>query len=131
MFSLGHLWAPLFILHASYWPSNIDRIIPSLKITRKQIKNLELDSLMFDVFENILLCRTDLLENEEQANLAFTLLQMSIDNLIVRTANDKTRFINILLSGVKLFTPSAFVLHSVLFKPIIGMIPIETVIATI
>ncbi|KAJ8972513.1 hypothetical protein NQ314_000158 [Rhamnusium bicolor] len=128
---MGHLWAPLFILKAAHWPSDIGNILPFLQNTSKHIKQLNLDGTNLELFENILLCRMDLLEDKEQAHLAENLLGKSLDALILRTANDKRKFVNILLATVILFRPPAVVLHTLLFKPIIGIVPIETVIATI
>lgn len=130
-FFLGQLWAPQFLLHASYWPSNIENLLPLIKNTSKHIKFLSLDRGLFEILENILLCRADLLQQVDQAALACSLLQTAVDNLVMKTATDKKKFIQIFMAALTLFTPSAFILHSLLFKPIIGLIPIETVIATI
>lgn len=87
---------------------------------------LELDS-----FESILLCRKHLLEDQEQANLADNLLENCLSDLISRNENDNRKVVDMLLTIPQLFCPSASALHTLLFKPIIGIIPIETVIETI
>ncbi|KAJ8979296.1 hypothetical protein NQ317_000507, partial [Molorchus minor] len=126
-----HLWAPLFILKASYWTSDICNILPVLRNIASHMQLLDMDRISIELFENILLCRMDLLNDKEQARLADDLLQESIEALILHLGNNKRRFIKILLSMAWLNTPSSVILHSVLFKPIIGIVPIETVIATI
>lgn len=99
--------------------------------TIQQIKTLCLDANILEIWENILLCRKDLLEENEQASLAQSLLQISLDNLILSTTFDKKKIFQFFLASFTLFTPPASVLHTLLFKPIIGLIPIETVITTI
>ncbi|KAJ8956896.1 hypothetical protein NQ318_014313 [Aromia moschata] len=128
---LGHLWAPLFILKAAHWPSDTASFFPFLQKVIKHIKLLELDGSTMEFFENILLCRVELLEDPEEVNQANAILEKSLEALNLLTASNRTKFTNILLSSTLLFTPSAVALHSLLFKPIIGIVPIETVIATI
>lgn len=105
--------------------------MPLLKNTLQQLKRLNLDANIVDVLENVLLCRTELLEEDDQAVVISSLLQLSLDKLILVTSSDKKRLFQIFVAALTVFTPPAGVLHAVLFKPIIGIIPIETVIATI
>lgn len=127
----GQVWAPLFLLHASYWASNIEHLLPMLKNITRHTKHLNMDPNLVQILENILLGRTDLLNEEDQSALACSLIQLSLEDLILKTVSDKKKLIQILMFIFMLFTPSAALLYSILFKPIIGIIPIETVIATI
>lgn len=63
---LTQLWAPLFLLRASYWPSALACLTHHLK----HFKTLELDSFELDLLESILLCRGDLLSDLRQSSLA-------------------------------------------------------------
>ncbi|KAG5878121.1 hypothetical protein JTB14_005768 [Gonioctena quinquepunctata] len=128
---LGHLWAPLFVLRVAYWPSELHHILYFLHNTIKHLKYLNLDSSAMEHFENILLCRIDLLNDGEQARLASNVLQSSVEKLLSHYNNNSKHLINISLAIPWLFFPSAAVLYSFLFKPVIGLVPIETVIATI
>lgn len=128
---LGHLWSPLFILRATCWSSDVGSIFPFLRSTCRQIKELDLDGTELNTLESILLCRKNLLEDQEEVILADNLLEISLSDLISRTVNERRKFVNILLTIPQLFTPSATVLHTILFKPIIGIVPIETIIETI
>ncbi|XP_074040361.1 nuclear hormone receptor 83 [Leptinotarsa decemlineata] len=128
---LGHLWAPLFILRVAYWSEDIEHVFYFLQSTIKHLRYLKLDINALEHFENVLLCRMDLLKDEEQVFLASNLMKYSLDSLALRFNNDSKLFIDILLAMPKLFYPSAPVLYSFLFKPIIGLVPIETVISRI
>lgn len=92
---------------------------------------MKLDLIDLELVENILLCRIDVLDDLEQIALAGSVLTRALDELAVRTALDRRRFCSVLLALPVLFIPSAVVLHSLLFKPVIGNVPIETVISTI
>ncbi|KAJ3655036.1 hypothetical protein Zmor_014180 [Zophobas morio] len=128
---LGNLWAPLFLLRAAHWPSENVNMFPGVENTFITIKKLKLDSTDLELVENILLCRTDLLDDVEQIVLAENILMRALDGLAIRSALDRRRFTDVLLALPVLFIPSAIVLHSLLFKPVIGSVPIETVISTI
>lgn len=129
---LAHLWAPLFLLRTAYWPNEtIINSFSEIQNTIKFVKDLKLDAIELDLFENILLCRMDLLENQEQIKLAENIFEKSFDGLAIRTAINKRRFVNVILAIGVLFTPSATILCNLFFKPVIGSVPIETVIATI
>ncbi|CAH1114027.1 unnamed protein product, partial [Psylliodes chrysocephalus] len=63
---LGQLWAPLFILKASYWYTNIDGYFYFLQDTCNYMKSLNLDTKNLEYLETILLCRMDLLEDKDE-----------------------------------------------------------------
>ncbi|CAH1369359.1 unnamed protein product, partial [Tenebrio molitor] len=128
---LSYLWAPLFLLRAAHWPTENSNLFPGVENTFKYIKHLKLSSIDLEIVENILLCRADLLDDGDQITLAGNILTRALDGLAIRTALDRRRFANILLAMPVLFIPSAVVLHSLLFRPVIGSVPIETVISTI
>ncbi|RZC32742.1 nuclear receptor subfamily 2 group E member 1 [Asbolus verrucosus] len=128
---LGCLWAPLFLLRAAHWPAGAVGAFPGVENTFRSIKRLKLDVVDLELLENILLCRADLLDDGEQSSLAENILTRALDALAIRTALDRRRFASIILAVPVLFVPSAIVLHSLLFKPVIGSVPIETVISTI
>jgi hypothetical protein len=128
---LSYLWAPLFLLRAAHWPTENSNLFPGVENTFKYIKHLKLSSIDLEIVENILLCRADLLDDGDQIALAENILTRALDGLAIRTALDRRRFANILLAMPVLFIPSAVVLHSLLFRPVIGSVPIETVISTI
>nr|CAH7740868.1 unnamed protein product [Callosobruchus chinensis] len=127
---LGHLWSALFLLRASYWPLDAGQAIPLLQPLRENFRSLNLNAITLEVLVNVLLCRPDLLEQQDQAILAANLTQRALDRLAVVTG-DRRAFLNILLSVAQLFLISADTLYSLLFLPVIGDVPIETVIATI
>ncbi|KAJ3655035.1 hypothetical protein Zmor_014180 [Zophobas morio] len=114
---LGNLWAPLFLLRAAHWPSENVNMFPGVENTFITIKKLKLDSTDLELVENILLCRTDLLDDVEQIVLAENILMRALDGLAIRSALDRRRFTDVLLALPVLFIPSAIVLHSLLFKP--------------
>ncbi|KAJ8918267.1 hypothetical protein NQ315_014137 [Exocentrus adspersus] len=127
----GHLWGPLFILKTAFWPSDIENVFSFLKNSIKQIKQLGLNECELNALENILLCRKDLLEDKDEVDVMEYILEKSLNDLIIRTVSERRKFVNILLAIPQLFNPTATVLHNLLFKPIIGLVPIETVIETI
>lgn len=128
---LGHLWSSLFLLRSAYWPAETSALFLGATNTIRYLRHLNLDSIDVELLENILLCRADLLDDVEQILLAESLLKKTLDELALRKTLDRRRFSSILLIIPLLFTPPAAVLHNILFKPVIGAVPIETVIATI
>ncbi|CAG9830223.1 unnamed protein product [Diabrotica balteata] len=128
---LGYLWGPLFILKASYWHLNIEGIFSFLHETCSYMKSLNLNSATLELFETLLLCRLDLLEDPQEIIEIDNIVQKTITCLKQQENMDSRHFIDILLATTRLHIPSASFLRFVLFEPIIGLVPIETVIATI
>ncbi|KAF2886248.1 hypothetical protein ILUMI_19924, partial [Ignelater luminosus] len=128
---LTYLWAPLFLLKAAHWPSVNLNMLPNLQNTFKKIKDLKLDYLELEIFENILLCRGDLIGDSGQASLADDVQERALQTLTVHTVSNRGRLEKLLTAIPMLFTPSSGALCAILFRPIIGPIPIETVILTI
>ncbi|XP_072378018.1 nuclear receptor subfamily 2 group E member 1 [Diabrotica undecimpunctata] len=128
---LGYLWGPLFILKASYWHINIEGIFSFLHETCSYMKSLNLNSTTLELFETLLLCRLDLLEDPQEIIEIDNIVQKTITCLKQQESMDSRHFIDILLATTRLHIPSASFLRFVLFEPIIGLVPIETVIATI
>lgn len=142
---LSQLWAPLFVLRATHWPSSssstddndttLNVLMPNnnnyCQMSGRHIKALQMDETDLKLLENILLCRIDLLNDSRDIVVAKTVLDESLNALAVKHYSNRKQFMNIILSVPVLFLPSSGVLQSLLFGPVIGVIPIETVIATI
>lgn len=145
---LGRLWAPLFILRAAYWPTETEKILAEAYKGFKILRELQIDAFEMELLENFLLCRADLISDLGQAALAQSIREKSIEALMVfnnisynnlsqirffqvRLSTNGKQCIKLLLALPLLFHPSASTIHTLLFKPIIGAIPIETVISTI
>ncbi|XP_056633932.1 nuclear receptor subfamily 2 group F member 5 [Diorhabda sublineata] len=125
---LGHLWAPLFILKASYWHTDVAGILNFLKETCDYIKSLNFNEKTLLLFETILLCQKDFLIKPEDVILTDYIVSKTIEDF---KKEDNVNFTRLLSSIKKLFIPNASILHILLFEPIIGSVPMETVIATI
>ncbi|XP_044751518.1 nuclear receptor subfamily 2 group E member 1 [Coccinella septempunctata] len=128
---LSYLWAPLFILKFSYLSSDSKREFPNLSKIIGRLRDLNLDAVDVELIGIILLCRSDLLEDPQQVYIVECILQRSIDSLAIKYSNNIRRFAEILLSIPVLLSSKTSVLHSTLFRPIIGNVPMERVIATI
>ncbi|XP_017768635.1 PREDICTED: nuclear receptor subfamily 2 group E member 1-like [Nicrophorus vespilloides] len=124
---LSHLWSPLFILRASQWPTEIQ--MGDIKCTVNALKKMKIDCNEIDFLESLLLCRRDLLKDPTQISLIEKMLEKLIEGFTGKV--NSNRICNLLMALPMLFSPDANTINSVLFQPIIGLIPIETVIATI
>ncbi|XP_049822379.1 LOW QUALITY PROTEIN: nuclear receptor subfamily 2 group E member 1 [Aethina tumida] len=127
---LSHLWAPLFILRLSYWPVDTSNVLPTHRKSLQKLQDLKLDLTELELVENLVLCRADLLDDKEQITLAENVREKALEELFLKTFDNK-RLLHILLSVPHLFNPTAHELYLALFKPVIGSVPIETVISTI
>ncbi|XP_045471433.1 retinoic acid receptor RXR-alpha-A [Harmonia axyridis] len=128
---LSHLWAPLFILKFSFWSLDADIDIPNFSKVFMRLHDLHLDVVDVELLETIMLCRSDLLDDPQQVDLVNCVLQRSMDGLVVKYSYNFRRFTAILLMIPVLLSFKSSVLYNALFRPIIGDVPIERVIATI
>ncbi|KAF5285584.1 hypothetical protein FQR65_LT13117 [Abscondita terminalis] len=128
---LMYLWAPLFILKSSYYTTNTIASLPNLQKTSKMLKDLKMTHTEMENFENVLLCRHDLINDDAQSDLARNLQERALDALKENEMLDEKRLKRILLAIPMLYLPSAGALSELLFRPIIGSISIEAVVLTI
>ncbi|KAF5287950.1 hypothetical protein FQA39_LY15588 [Lamprigera yunnana] len=128
---LMHLWAPLFVLKASYWSSATLMPLSTFHTTLKLLENLKMTNAELENFENILLCRSDLVYDVIQAQSAKNIQERALECLKTHIRGDAKRLEKILLSIPLLYSPSAGALCALLFNPIIGSTPIEAVVLTI
>ncbi|GJQ67322.1 hypothetical protein Trydic_g8222 [Trypoxylus dichotomus] len=128
---LANVWSALFILKAAYWPYDAVTAVPSARKAFQCLRELRMDSYDLEIVENILLCRSDLIFDINQATLAENKQDIYLERLTIRYSMDRKRFRKILLTIPMLFIPTASQLYDLLFRPIIGQIPIERVVVTI
>ncbi|KAK9692708.1 hypothetical protein QE152_g34975 [Popillia japonica] len=128
---LANVWSALFILKAAYWPYDAITAVPNAEKAFQHLRDLRMDPYDLEIVENILLCRSDLISDANQASLAENKQDYHLEKLTIRYSLDRKRFRKILLAIPMLFMPTATQLHNLLFRPIIGQIPIEKVVVTI
>ncbi|CAG9768834.1 unnamed protein product [Ceutorhynchus assimilis] len=129
---LGQQWAAVLSFRLAYWTSNMDHVLPYLQTTIKHFQELKLDINEREFFENTILCRKDVLVDDlKESALAEVLQEKAVDGLYAKNLMDKKRFLKILLSISVLYNCSSECLYSHLFKPIIGEVSMESIIATI
>lgn len=105
-------------------------VLPTHRKSLQKLQDLKLDLTELELVENLVLCRADLLDDKEQITLAENVREKALEELFLKTFDNK-RLLHILLSVPHLFNPTAHELYLALFKPVIGSVPIETVISTI
>lgn len=127
---LGQLWAYVLCFRMAY-SKNIENLLPNVKGILAHFRALKLDSVEQEFLVNIILCRKDLLDDHKQAALAEVLQEKAIDGLFLKNLEDKKRFLKIILAIPVLHNCSTEYLYLRLFKPIIGDVSMESVIATI
>ncbi|KAL1512966.1 hypothetical protein ABEB36_002461 [Hypothenemus hampei] len=128
---LNHLWACMFCFKIALSTANVEQWLPFMKSTIFHFKSLQLSIGEQDLIENILLCRNDLLSDHKEAFLAENLQETLMEKLYSMNCKNKKRFFKIILSLPLLNLYSKEFVYLELFKPIIGNVPIEHIIATI
>ncbi|KAK9879685.1 hypothetical protein WA026_006745 [Henosepilachna vigintioctopunctata] len=128
---LSHLWAPFFIFKFSFLSYEATSQIPHFSATFQYIRDLNLDSNDAEIFENIFLCRSDLLKDVHEIHMAKCIVNKNVDVLAMKYSLNHKKFTDIILSIPVLFSHQPTSMCTVLFRPIIGDVPIETIIATI
>ncbi|XP_025829838.1 nuclear hormone receptor family member nhr-111 [Agrilus planipennis] len=128
---LIHMWGPLFILRAVFYPSFIWNIVPGLEKALQTLKNSSISWCYSEALENLLLCRPDLLADLDQIMLTRRLKKQALDLLMVQMENNWERLADALTLFPILFSVSSNTLFNLLFRPITGNINMETVITSI
>ncbi|XP_050308912.1 nuclear receptor subfamily 2 group E member 1 isoform X2 [Anthonomus grandis grandis] len=131
---LGSLWSCILVLKIIHWPGMVENhLLRSLRTNMGHFKLLNLDLYEQELLQNIILCRSDLLYDvdQQQAVLAGNLQEKAVDALFLKNLENKKRFLRILLSIALLFSCNSESLFESLFRPIIGNVSVESVIATI
>uniref|UniRef100_A0AAR5QHT1 Nuclear receptor domain-containing protein n=1 Tax=Dendroctonus ponderosae TaxID=77166 RepID=A0AAR5QHT1_DENPD len=125
---LGHLWACLLCFKMAHY-EGVAALLPHIQSLAEHFKSLRLDLAEQELLENVLLCRKDLVADRKQALLAAALQQQAVDALLVK--KDQRRCVRILLALPLLYSYSAEHVYLQLFRPVVGNVPMESIIATI
>lgn len=128
---LSHLWAPFFILKLSSCSSSSNYEIQTFRRIFEHLRALNLDIEDLEHLEIILMCRSDYLDDSQQVYVVKCIRQRSLDSLARKYSCNYWKLAEILLVIPVLLKFNSSIIHSTLFKPIIGDIPMERIIATI
>lgn len=95
---LTHVWSALFILKAAYWPYDAVTTVPSAQKAFQSLRELRMDSCDLEIVENVLLCRSDLIFDNNQAALAenkqdFFLERLTVSNFSFYVCNNIICFV--------------------------------------
>ncbi|XP_030754833.1 nuclear hormone receptor family member nhr-111 isoform X2 [Sitophilus oryzae] len=128
---LGQTWSSIFVLRLAQCKEMHENIFSFLKYPITYVRSMKLEVLEQDLLENILLCRAELLEDSKQAFLAEYLQEMAMEALFLRNTENKKRFLKIISCLNILYRCDPNEVYLKLFKPIIGNVTMESIIATI
>ncbi|PSN34036.1 hypothetical protein C0J52_17494 [Blattella germanica] len=152
---LRHVWNELFLLHAAYWPIDVSALIRravstnaksmngtiavntsrSLRRSLQLCQNLHLDAMELSLMETLILSRKDLTSSTEDSTRLETIqdrTQAALARYVAQSSpHQPSRFGRLLLALPVLCGPTAQGLQVMLFRPIIGDVPVEHVITTI
>ncbi|XP_023726769.1 photoreceptor-specific nuclear receptor [Cryptotermes secundus] len=122
---LRHVWSELFLLHAAYWPIDVSalirRALNSGHMHQHGTKAVTNNTNLAMTTEDVK--RLESIQDRTQVALAHYAAQSS--------PHQPSRFGRLLLVLPVLCGPTAQGLHAMLFRPIIGDVPVEHVIVTI
>ncbi|KAI4466308.1 nuclear hormone receptor [Holotrichia oblita] len=85
---LANVWSALFILKAAYWPYDAITAVPNAQKAFQYLRDLRMDSYDLEIVENILLCRSDLIFDANQASLAENKQDYHLERLTVNSIFD-------------------------------------------
>ncbi|XP_069686186.1 photoreceptor-specific nuclear receptor [Periplaneta americana] len=154
---LRHVWNELFLLHAAYWPIDVSALIrralnsdpksattanslanTTSRLLRRSLElcqNLQLDAVELSLMETLILCRKDLavtVEDAKRLEVIQDRTQIALAHYAAQSApHQPSRFGRLLLALPVLCGPTSQGLQTMLFRPIIGDVPVEHVITTI
>lgn len=80
---LANVWSALFILKAAYWPYDAITAVPNAEKAFQHLRDLRMDPYDLEIVENILLCRSDLISDANQASLAENKQDYHLEKLTV------------------------------------------------
>lgn len=103
--------------------------MPQIQSLAQHFRSLQLDLDEQELLETVLLCRKDLVGDRKQALLAEALQGKAVEGLLGQ--KDERRCITILLALPLLHSCSAEHVYLQLFRPVVGNVPMESIIATI
>lgn len=130
---LGHLWASILCFKMAFSRTEIvkDILFSRIKSAFDIINELNLDVVERELVETIILCRKDLLSDKTQATYVEMLQENALEQLFRKNFASKSRFFKLMISLPLFSNVNAEQVYLKLFKPIVGDVPMESIICTI
>lgn len=130
---LGYLWASILCFRMALSKMEImkDILFSRIKSAFDVMNELNLDGAEQELVETIILCRKDLLSDKRQATYVEMLQEKALEALFRKNFASKSRFFKLMISLPLFSNVNAELVYLKLFKPIVGDVPMESIICTI